>query len=64
MHRVRSEENVADLGTKPLSKAVIAKHCLTLGYVNMDEKMFKLNDNSGDVLGFRFSSQLAAAGSR
>ena len=36
VHRVRSEENVADLGTKPLSKAVIAKHCLTLGYANMD----------------------------
>ena len=34
VHRVRSEENVAGLGTKPLSKAVIAKHCLTLGYVN------------------------------
>ena len=34
----RSEENVADLGTKPLSKAVIAKHCLTLGYVNMAEE--------------------------
>ena len=36
VHTVRSEENVADLGTKPLSKAVIAKHCLTLGYVNID----------------------------
>ena len=36
MHRIRSEENVADLGTTPLSKAVIAKHCLTFGYVNMD----------------------------
>ena len=36
VHRVRSEENVADLGTKPPSKAVIAKQCLTLGYVNMD----------------------------
>ena len=36
VHRVRSEEDVADLGTKPPSKAVIAKHCLTLGYVNMD----------------------------
>ena len=33
--RVRSEENVADLGTKQLSKPVIAKHCLTQGYVNM-----------------------------
>ena len=37
VRRVKSEENVADLGTKPLSKAVIAKHCLTLGYVNMAE---------------------------
>ena len=37
MRRVRSEENVADLGTKTLSKAVIARHCLTLGYVNMNE---------------------------
>ena len=27
VRRVRSEENVADLGTKPLSKTVIAKHC-------------------------------------
>ena len=35
VHRVRSEENVADLGTKPLSKAVIAKRCFALGYVNM-----------------------------
>ena len=38
VRRVRSEENVADLGTKPLSRAVIAKHCLTLGYMNMDDK--------------------------
>ena len=38
MRRVRSGENVADLGTKPLSKTVLAKHCLTLGYVNMDEE--------------------------
>ena len=36
--RVRSEDNVADLGTKPLSKAVIAKHCLALGYVNMNQE--------------------------
>ena len=41
--RVRSEENVADLGTTPLSKTVIAKHCLTLGYMNMDEKMFRVD---------------------
>ena len=37
VQRVESGENVADLGTKPLGKSVIAKHCLTLGYVNMDE---------------------------
>ena len=41
VRRDRSEENVADLGTKPLSKTVIAKHCLALGYMNMDEKMFR-----------------------
>ena len=39
VRRVRSEEDVADLGTKPLSKTVIAKHCLTLGYANMDEEI-------------------------
>ena len=33
VRRVKSEETVADLGIK----AVIAKHCLTLGYVNMAE---------------------------
>ena len=38
VRRTRSEENVADLGTKPLSTTVIAKHCLTLGYVNTDEE--------------------------
>ena len=40
VRRVRSEANVADLGTKVLSKTVFAKHCLTLGYMNMDEEMF------------------------
>ena len=63
VHRVRSEENVADLGTKPLRIAVIAKHCLTLGYVNMDTGNV-WSDNSNDVLELRFSSQLAAAGCR
>ena len=43
VRRVRSDENVADLGTKPLSKTVIAKHCLTLGYMNTDEKMFRVD---------------------
>ena len=35
VRRVKSEDDVADLGTKPLSKALIAKHCLALGHVNM-----------------------------
>ena len=38
VRRVKSEENVADFGTKPLSKAVIAKRCLTLRYVNLAEE--------------------------
>ena len=38
IRRIRSEDNVADLGTKPLNKLVIAKHCLTLGYVSMDDE--------------------------
>ena len=38
VRRVRSEDNIADLGTKPLSKAVISKHCITLGYVNMSQE--------------------------
>ena len=36
--RFMSEENVADLVTKPLSKAVIAKHCLGVGNHNMAEE--------------------------
>ena len=38
VRRIRSEDNVADLGTKPLNKAVIVKHCLALGYVNMNQE--------------------------
>ena len=38
VRRVKSEENDAGLVTQPLSKAVIAKHCQTLGYVNMGEE--------------------------
>ena len=38
VRRVRSEDNVADLGTKPLSKAVIAKHCLALENVNVNQE--------------------------
>ena len=35
VRRIKSEDNIADLGTKPLSKAVITKHCTTMGYVSM-----------------------------
>ena len=35
---VNSEEHVADLGAKPLSKAVIVKHRLALRCVNMAEE--------------------------
>ena len=38
VRRVKSEGNVADLGTKPLNKAVIAKHCFAEGFVNMAEE--------------------------
>ena len=37
VRRVKSEENVADLGAKPLGQAVIANHCLAQECVNMDE---------------------------
>ena len=44
VRRIRSEENVADLGTKPLSRAVIAKHCLTLGYMNINDEVSRMDD--------------------
>ena len=44
VRRIRSDENVADLGTKPLSRAVIAKHCLTLVYMNITDEVSKMDD--------------------
>ena len=38
VRRVMSEEHVADLGTKPLGRAIIAKKILTLEFVNMGEQ--------------------------
>ena len=65
VRRVKNEENVADLGTNPPSKAVIAKHCFALGYDNMpEESIFVQHARRGDVLGLRIGSQLAAAASR
>ena len=37
VRRIKSEDNIADLGTKPWSKAVITKHCTTMGYVSMEQ---------------------------
>ena len=41
---MRSEENVADLGTKPLSRALSAKHCLTLVYMNINHEVSRMED--------------------
>ena len=38
VRRVKSEDNIADLGTKPLSKAVFAKHCTAMGHMNMSQE--------------------------
>ena len=50
MRRVKIEDNVANLGTKALSKAVISKHSITLVYVNMAEE--KGQDAQHDVAMF------------
>ena len=65
VRRVRSEDNVADLGTKPLSKAVIAKHRLALGYVNMNQENVQMDRQIVAMLcdfGSAVSSQQQAAG--
>ena len=50
VRRVNIEENVSDQVTKLLSKAAIAKHCLTLGYVNITEEKGSMQATSrGDV---------------
>ena len=55
VRRVESGENVADLGTKLLSKSVVAKYCLTLGYVNVAEDSALVQTaRRGDVLGLQF----------
>ena len=63
MRRVKSEEDVADLGTKPLSKAVNAKHCLTGLCQHGRRKCSMITTRRGDVLELQFGSHLAAAAS-
>ena len=65
VRRFRSEDNVADLGTKPLSKAVIAKHCLALGYVHMNQDNVQMDRQIVAMFldfGSAVSSQQQAAG--
>ena len=46
VRRVKSEDNIADLGTKPLSKAVMAKHCTIMGYMNMSQENAQMGHQS------------------
>ena len=46
VRRVKSEDNIADLGTKPLGKAVIAKHCTAMGYMNMSQEDAQMGHQS------------------
>ena len=43
VRRVKCEENVADLVSKPLSKAVIAKHCFAVGLSTWPKKVFRVS---------------------
>ena len=58
VRRVNEKENVLDLGTKTLSKAVIAKHSVTEGDVNMTEKKVEdVQQNVATLWGFGASRQ-------
>ena len=52
VRRVKSEEDVAHLGTKPLCNATIAKHCLTWLFLDFgsmqDWKDSKVRDRRQD----------------
>ena len=56
MRRDKSEENVADLGTEPVSKAVIAKHCSTQIFLHGRRQCLVQTARRGDVLGLRFDA--------
>ena len=46
VRRVKSEDNLADIGTKALSNRIIRKHAISMVYVDVQENL-----RSGDVLG-------------
>ena len=52
---VKIEENVVDRGTKALSKSIIAKYNITLGYFNNAEE--NVEDVQKDVFGLRFQDR-------
>ena len=57
MRIVKSEENIADLGSDPLSKVVIAKHCLALGICEHGRRNWLVQAaRSCDVLGLQFDA--------
>ena len=49
VRRVRSEDNVSDIGTKVLSRTVIVKHSVTLGYISMDRDGCQLQSKGSEV---------------
>ena len=46
--RVQSEQNVADQGTKALSRAVIANHAELLGYINVQHSQPGSSEQGSD----------------
>ena len=64
VRRVNSEEHVADLGTKPLSKAVIVKHRLALRCVNLAEGSVSCKIQDVAMCGDVFSIHMIATGGR
>ena len=46
VRRVKSEDNLADIGTKAISNKIIRKHAISIRCVDVQENM-----RSGDVMG-------------
>ena len=68
VRRVKSEDNIADLGTKPLSRAVIAEHCATMGYMSMNQEDVQMRHQPWGCLKtlnrWEAGDHVAAAGSK
>ena len=46
VRRVKSEDNLADIGTKVISNKIIRKHAISMGYIDAQENL-----KTGDVTG-------------